>query len=409
MQLPTRLASALPSAAMHRGAVVSIAAGIVLFVFASLTSATATPSEQSKGRPVPVTTPAEALPSFVYSPAPTTPAAVPVKKLTARPVTVAKQAPANSAVISGLASNGIPTVALNAYRVAAARLANVDPSCGIDWALLAGIGREESDHGRFGGAVLHADGTSSPRIIGPALDGKVWDYIAAPANGKALDGDAVYSHALGPMQFIPSTWAEYGVDGNGDGKADIFNINDAALTAARYLCAAGGNLHTHAGQVRAVLAYNHNNQYLAQVLALAAAYRSGVRVTGIPVGVTSGALPPVHNTGSAPPANPGGPTAVDQGTTTGTAKSGTAKSGSTKTGGTKSGGTKTATPKGGTSTSGSSAGATASSSPKSGGSTSAKSSPSSSPSKGSGGSSSKPTPTPSPTCKVALGKICLVK
>ena len=79
------------------------------------------------------------------------------------------------------------------------------------------------------------------------------DYIAAPPNGYALDGDAKYTHALGPMQFIPQTWASYGVDANGDGKADIFNINDAALGAARYLCAAGGDLRTESGRVRAVL------------------------------------------------------------------------------------------------------------------------------------------------------------
>src|SRR5262249_29118088 len=154
------------------------------------------------------------------------------------------------------------------------------------------IGRVESDHGQFAGAVLHTDGISTPRIIGPALDGKVWDYIPAPGNGLALDGDAVYAHALGPMQFIPSTWAIYGADATGDGKADIFNINDAALGTARYLCAAGGDLRTPAGKVRAVLAYNHNDTYLAQVLALADAYHRGLRVTGIPiVGITKGGLP----------------------------------------------------------------------------------------------------------------------
>ena len=46
------------------------------------------------------------------------------------------------------------------------------------------------------------------------------------------------------MQFIPSTWALYGADGNGDGVADPFNIFDAAAAAAHYLCRAGGNLQT---------------------------------------------------------------------------------------------------------------------------------------------------------------------
>ena len=157
--------------------------------------------------------------------------------------------PSTAAVISGLAANGIPTVALNAYRVAAARLANADPGCGIDWALLAGIGREESDHGQFAGAVLHADGVSTPRIIGIPLNGHGTALIRDTDHG-ALDGDTVYDHAVGPMQFIPSTWALYGTDANGDGVADPFNINDAALTAARYLCAAGGDLRTPRGPGR---------------------------------------------------------------------------------------------------------------------------------------------------------------
>jgi membrane-bound lytic murein transglycosylase B len=221
-----------------------------------------------------------------------------------------KPAPATHAVISGLAANGIPKVALNAYRVAAARMADAEPSCGIQWWLLAGIGREESDHGRFGGAVLQPNGVSVPKIIGPPLNGHGTAYIPAPPDGAALDGDAVYTRALGPMQFIPQTWASYGTDGNGDGVADIFNINDAALSAARYLCAAGGNLRTAAGQRAAILAYNHSTVYLAQVLALANAYRTGVPVTGVPVGPTSGPLPPVVLTGPLPPVNPGPPTAV---------------------------------------------------------------------------------------------------
>jgi membrane-bound lytic murein transglycosylase B len=392
MQLPRPVPAFLrrePTAA-HRAAIGAIALGVVIFVFASLNSAVATtalpagthhsaapvtPAGARWGYLMPITPPA--------APAPTVTTA-PLKELPAKPVTVAKKAPTSSTVISGLAANGIPTVALNAYRVAAARLASADPSCGIDWALLAGIGREESDHGRFGGAVLHADGTSTPRIIGPALDGKHWDYVPAPPNGRALDGDAVYAHALGPMQFIPSTWATYGIDANGDGKADIFNINDAALAAARYLCAAGGNLRTHAGQVRAVLAYNHNDQYLAQVLALADAYRRGVKVTGIPQGTTTGALPPVHRSGSTPPVNPGGPTAVDSGHSTPKPTPSASSSGS-------SGHVSTAPSSSPKPTTGSSS------------STPSKPHPTSTPTP-----SPTPTPTPSGSCKLPLGSVCLI-
>jgi membrane-bound lytic murein transglycosylase B len=231
--------------------------------------------------------------------------------LASKPKHVKRPAPATHTVISGLAANGIPRVALNAYRVAAARMANTQPSCGIDWALLAGIGREESDHGRFAGATLNPDGTSTPPVVGIPLNGNGTALIGDTDRGR-LDGDTVYDRAVGPMQFIPSTWAAYGADANGDGKADVFNINDAALASARYLCAAGGNLRTHAGQVAAVLAYNHSDEYLAQVLALAEAYRTGVPVHGAPVGNTTGGLPPVGSPGYLPPVNPGPPTAVSQ-------------------------------------------------------------------------------------------------
>jgi hypothetical protein len=225
------------------------------------------------------------------------------------PVRVPHPAPATQPIISGLAANGIPSVALNAYRVAAARIADVQPSCGIDWSLLAGIGRVESDHGRFAGADLRADGTSTSRIVGIPLDGS-HSALIRDTDGGRLDGDRVYDRAVGPMQFIPSTWVHWGADADGDGAADPFDINDAALAAARYLCAAGGDLRTTAGRTAAVLAYNHSDEYVARVLALAAAYRTGVPVDGIPIhGRTTGAPPPVGSPsrGQLPPVNPGRP------------------------------------------------------------------------------------------------------
>jgi hypothetical protein len=299
--------------------------------------------------------------------------------------------------ISGLAANGIPTVALNAYRVAAARMASADPGCGIDWALLAGIGRVESDHGRFGGAVLHSDGRSTPKIVGPALNGHGTALIAAPSNGMALDGDSVYTHALGPMQFIPQTWAGYGVDADNDGHADIFDINDAALGAARYLCAAGGDLRTHDGRVRGVMAYNHVGWYVTEVLALADAYRRGVPISGIPLGQLTGKLPPVKKTGT--PANPGPPTAVggsSHGKKSTPAKTGHSSGGSGKPGGGSSGSSSSSS---GSSSSSSSSHAPTSSAPSSTAPSSPRSSSSSSPS---------PSPSPSKTCRVPLGHKCLI-
>jgi Transglycosylase SLT domain len=310
---------------VRKAAAATIIGGILLFVVASVAlPAGAKPTHKQPAPAADVGVPGldGIIPPYV---APVAPAN---SVLNTRPRHVAKKAPATKGVISGLAANGIPNVALNAYRVAAARIANAQPSCGIDWALLAGIGREESDHGRFAGATLNADGTSTPRIIGIPLNGNGTEVIT-DSDGGGIDGDPLYDRAAGPMQFIPTTWAAYGTDATGDGKADIFNINDAALSAARYLCAAGGNLRTHAGQVAAVLTYNHSDQYLAQVLALADAYRTGTPVHGIPVGNVTGGLPPVSNTGTIPPANPGPPTAVSSSSTT-TKKTATKKAARTK-------------------------------------------------------------------------------
>ena len=139
------------------------------------------------------------------------------------------------ATLSVLAAGGIPATALDAYRRAAAA---ANPACGITWPLLAAIGRVESNHGRFAGATLHSDGSSTPPIIGIRLDGSR-SVVVRDTDGGRLDGDPTYDHAVGPMQFIPSTWAVYRADGNGDGRYDPFNIYDAAAATANYLCQAG--------------------------------------------------------------------------------------------------------------------------------------------------------------------------
>ncbi|PZS32113.1 MAG: hypothetical protein DLM58_10390, partial [Pseudonocardiales bacterium] len=153
---------------------------------------------------------------------------------------------------SSLASDGIPSTALLAYERAAAREHLLHPACGLPWPLLAGIGRAESDHGRFAGAVLHIDGISTPRVIGIPLDGNGTARISDTDGGR-LDGDRVYDRAVGPMQFIPSTWAGYGVDANGDGVKDPYNPVDAIFGAARYLHAAGASQNLR----QAIFAYNH--------------------------------------------------------------------------------------------------------------------------------------------------------
>lgn len=165
---------------------------------------------------------------------------------------------------------GIPERALTAYAEAAARLAREQPGCGLGWNTLAGIGLVESEHGTIGGAQIGLNGAATPPIIGIALDGRITDAIP-DTDGGVLDGDPVWDRAVGPMQFIPSTWARWGSDGNGDGTVDPQHIDDATYSAARYLCAAG-NLRDPARWISAVAAYNNTVDYNHRVAEAASFY-----------------------------------------------------------------------------------------------------------------------------------------
>jgi peptidoglycan LD-endopeptidase LytH len=126
---------------------------------------------------------------------------------------------------SASARQGIPARYLALYR-------DTGRAYGLDWAVLAAIGLIESGHGQN---------------LGPSSAG-----------------------ALGPMQFMPATWGAYGVDGNGDGRKDVMDPEDAIPGAARYLKASGapGNWR------RAIFAYNHADWYVRDVLAQAERYRA---------------------------------------------------------------------------------------------------------------------------------------
>jgi hypothetical protein len=187
-----------------------------------------------------------------------------------------------AASASEFAANGIPVVALEAYRAAERRMAAEEPGCGVSWALLAAIGRVESNHGRFAGATLLRDGRSDPPIVGIALDGRPGVALIGDTDGGRYDGDSTYDRAVGPMQFIPGTWALFAADGDADGTADPFDIDDVALAAARYLCRAGGNLRTDVGRQDAVYSYNRSEEYVRLVLDLAAEYARGARVDHLP-------------------------------------------------------------------------------------------------------------------------------
>lgn len=195
-------------------------------------------------------------------------------------------APPPPIVVSSPGSLGIPAVALSAYRNAERMMASAYPGCGVSWNLLAGIGRIESMHSN--GGATDPTGTSMGGIFGPALDGTLAGNEVIVQNVQA--GRVTYARAMGPMQFLPSTWARYASDGNGDGKADIQNIYDASLGAARYLCSGNLNLRDRSQVLSAILRYNNSMAYAQNVLGWAAAYATGVAPIDLP---PIGVAPPI--------------------------------------------------------------------------------------------------------------------
>jgi cell wall-associated NlpC family hydrolase len=111
---------------------------------------------------------------------------------------------------------------------------------GLPWQLLAGVGKVECDHGQN------------------------------PDPACSQEGAVNSAGAGGPMQFLAGTWAEYGLDANGDGKADRWDHADAIFAAANFLKANGAPGDSAA----ALYMYNHSQSYVAQVLAWASLYTS---------------------------------------------------------------------------------------------------------------------------------------
>jgi hypothetical protein len=198
-------------------------------------------------------------------------------------------APPPAAVVNTPGGLAIPAIAMSAYRHAEQMMAASDPHCGIGWNLLAGIGRIESLHSN--GGATDARGTATPPIYGPALDGTLPGneiIVQASAGGRVI-----YARAVGPMQFLPGTWARYASDGSGDGVADPQNLYDSALAAARYLCSGGLNLRDQSQVLAAILRYNNSMVYAQNVLGWAAAYATGVAPVDLPP--LTGPPPPIDD------------------------------------------------------------------------------------------------------------------
>lgn len=173
------------------------------------------------------------------------------------------------------AGAGLDETALGAY--ARAEL-SAPAGCGIGWTTLAGIGWVESHHGTIGDRTLGADGRPSRPVIGVALDGEgPVAAIRATPESTAYHGDEQWDHAIGPMQFLPSTWETWAADGDGDGVRDPHDLDDVAVAAAGYLCAAGRDLTTGEGWTAAVLSYNPARVYVDDVHAAATSYAERTR------------------------------------------------------------------------------------------------------------------------------------
>jgi hypothetical protein len=137
-------------------------------------------------------------------------------------------------VVLGGAATEIPPALIPIYRAAGRRYA-------VPWSVLAAINRVETGFGQYMGA--------------------------SPAG------------AIGFMQFMPGTWAAYGVDGDGNGRIDPYSPADAIFSAANLLAANGAARNLRA----AVFQYNHATWYVDRVLSLASAYADGA------------SLPPVYD------------------------------------------------------------------------------------------------------------------
>lgn len=169
------------------------------------------------------------------------------------------------------ATTKVPERALAAYAGASIAVTSTHPGCGLGWNTLAAIGQVESEHGSIGGAQLDDDGTTSPPILGVPLDGDGVAAIRDTDRGR-LDGDQTWDRAVGPMQFIPATWKDHATDGNGDGRTDVHNIDDAALSAAAYLCSGGDDLTQPDSWIAAIGAYNPDTGYGNRVADVATRY-----------------------------------------------------------------------------------------------------------------------------------------
>ena len=176
-------------------------------------------------------------------------------------------APADLPTVAGDGGFGIPAVALAAYQRAAV------PCPGLRWELLAAVGQVESRHGAANGGSVGPDGVVAPPILGPPLDGSGAGGNTARMPAGRWSGQwgvrGPWLQAIGPMQFLSPTFDAWAVDGDGDGLLDPHSLDDAAATAAAYLCGPDGRIDDEAAALRR---YNDSDLYVGAALAWAERY-----------------------------------------------------------------------------------------------------------------------------------------
>jgi hypothetical protein len=218
------------------------------------------------------------------APPSTTSSSAPTDDPTLAPPAEIEDVPVGIPDIALVAADGprlddVPDQALAAYQRSAAVLAEADAKCNLEWTLLAAVGQVVTAHGTTGGGALADNGVMRPRFTGKPLLGKKGDKLPDSDAGK-VDGDTRYDRPVGPLQLAPSTWAVVGVDGDGNGKRNPYDVDDAALAVAVLLCSGDDDLRKRPGRIAAVKRINDDKTFIETVLAVDRTYRDQASEVG---------------------------------------------------------------------------------------------------------------------------------
>ncbi|WP_138997758.1 hypothetical protein [Rhodococcus zopfii] len=178
----------------------------------------------------------------------TTPTGNPADPLAQFPPDVTVPPGGPSPVLAAEGPLAVPELVYYAYRAAEMQLQIDTPGCGLQWNLIAAVGRLESGHA--GGGRTDVLGTLSTPKVSP--------------NGE-----------LGPLQLPAAVWEQHSADGNADGHADPQNVFDQSLAAGHWMCANEADLREPDGRTRAVALFDTRPEYLKNVEAWSAAYEKG--------------------------------------------------------------------------------------------------------------------------------------